>query len=43
MYHLADGEQQRLRDQNLGSVTTAPLPQNVWLYNHDVEAEFFNI
>ena len=40
MYHLADGEQQQLRDMSLGSATTAPLPQNVWLYGHDVEAEF---
>jgi len=40
MYHLADGEQQQLRDATLGSVTTVPLPQNVWLYGHDVEAEF---
>jgi salicylate hydroxylase len=42
MYHLADGEQQRLRDVSIGSVTTAPLPQNVWLYGHDVEAEFLH-
>jgi salicylate hydroxylase len=41
MYHLADGDQQQYRDANLGSVTTAPLPQNAWLYGHDVEAEFF--
>jgi len=40
MYHLADGEHQQLRDVSLGSATTAPLPQNVWLYGHDVEAEF---
>jgi salicylate hydroxylase len=40
MYHLADGEEQRLRDANLGSVMTVPLPQNAWLYSHDVEAEF---
>lgn len=40
MYHLADGKQQRLRDETLGSVTTAPLPQNAWLYAHDAEAEF---
>jgi salicylate hydroxylase len=41
MYHLADGEDQRKRDANLGSATTAPLPQNLtWLYGHDVEAEF---
>jgi salicylate hydroxylase len=39
MYHLADGEQQHSRDVNLGSATTA---QNVWLYGHDVEAEFLN-
>jgi salicylate hydroxylase len=43
MYHLADGEQQRLRDASLGSVTTIPLPQNVWLYGHDVEAEFLKV
>jgi hypothetical protein len=35
-----DGEEQQLRDMNVGSATTAPLPQNVWLYGHDVEAEF---
>jgi salicylate hydroxylase len=40
MYHLADGEGQRERDANLASATTAPLPQNAWLYGHDVEAEF---
>ena len=28
MYHLADGEDQRNRDANLASATTAPLPQN---------------
>jgi salicylate hydroxylase len=40
MYHLADGDDQRERDANLASATTAPLPQNAWLYGHDVEAEF---
>jgi salicylate hydroxylase len=40
MYHLADGEEQRHRDANLASAATAPLPQNAWLYGHDVEAEF---
>jgi salicylate hydroxylase len=40
MYHLVDGEDQRNRDANLASSTTAPLPQNAWLYGHDVEAEF---
>ncbi len=40
MYHLPDGDDQRDRDANLESVTTAPLPQNAWLYGHDVEAEF---
>jgi hypothetical protein len=40
MYHLADGEEQRKRDSNLGAAATAPLPQNSWLYGHDVEAEF---
>jgi salicylate hydroxylase len=40
MYHLIDGQQQQHRDMSLGSVTTAALPQNVWLYGHDVEAEF---
>jgi hypothetical protein len=39
MYHLADGEEQRRRDANLGVAATAPLPQNSWLYGHDVEAE----
>jgi salicylate hydroxylase len=42
MYHLVDCAQQQLRDTSLGSVTTAPLPQNVWLYGHDVEAEFLD-
>jgi len=40
MYHLADGERQQHRDMSLSSATTAPLPQNVWLYGYDVEAEF---
>jgi salicylate hydroxylase len=40
MYHLTDGSQQQLRDVSLGSVATVPLPQNAWLYGHDVEAEF---
>jgi hypothetical protein len=40
MNHLADGEDQRKRDANMASDTTAPLPQNAWLYGHDVEAEF---
>ena len=40
MFHLADGEEQRKRDANLASAATAPLPQNAWLYGHDVEAEF---
>jgi salicylate hydroxylase len=40
MYHLADGEDQRNRDVNLASATTAPLPQNEWLYGFDAEAEF---
>jgi salicylate hydroxylase len=40
LYHLGDGEEQRKRDANLASSTTAPLPQNTWLYGHDVEAEF---
>ena len=39
MYHLADGTRQQHRDMSLSSATTAPLPQNVWLYGHDVEAE----
>ncbi len=39
-YHLPDGEEQQKRDANLASSTTAPLPQNSWLYGHDVEAEF---
>jgi len=38
--HLPDGEEQRRRDSNLSSSSTAPLPQNSWLYGHDVEAEF---
>jgi salicylate hydroxylase len=40
MFHLADGEEQQKRDANLASAATAPLPQNAWLYGHDVEAEF---
>ncbi len=40
MYHLEDGEDQRKRDASLASSSTAPLPQNAWLYGHDVEAEF---
>ena len=40
MNHLADGDEQRKRDAHLASSTTAPLPQNAWLYGHDVEAEF---
>jgi len=40
MYHLADGDEQRKRDANLASSTTAPFSQNHWLYGHDVEAEF---
>ena len=40
MYHLVDGDDQRNRDANLASSTTAPLPQNAWLYGHEVEAEF---
>jgi salicylate hydroxylase len=40
LYHLDDGEEQQNRDATLSSVTTAPLPQNAWLYGHDVEAEF---
>ena len=41
MCHLADGEDQRKRDANLASATTASLPQNAaWLYGYDVEAEF---
>jgi salicylate hydroxylase len=40
VFHLADGEEQRSRDANLASAATAPLPQNAWLYGHDVEAEF---
>jgi salicylate hydroxylase len=40
IYHLPDGEDQRERDSNVASSATAPLPQNAWLYGHDVEAEF---
>jgi salicylate hydroxylase len=40
MFHLPDGEEQRRRDANIASAATAPLPQNAWLYGHDVEAEF---
>jgi len=40
MYHLADGDDQRKRDADLASAADAPLPQNAWLYGHDVEAEF---
>jgi len=40
MYHLPDGDDQRKRDAGLASAVDAPLPQNAWLYGHDVEAEF---
>ena len=40
MYHLPDGDDQRKRDAGLASAADAPLPQNAWLYGHDVEAEF---
>jgi salicylate hydroxylase len=40
MYHLADGAEQQARDSNLSAETTAPLPQNAWLYGYDAEAEF---
>jgi salicylate hydroxylase len=40
MYHLPDGADQQRRDANLATSATAPLPQNAWLYGHDVEAEF---
>jgi len=40
MYHLPDGDEQRKRDASLASAADAPLPQNAWLYGHDVEAEF---
>jgi salicylate hydroxylase len=40
MYHLPDGDEQRKRDASLISAADAPLPQNAWLYGHDVEAEF---
>ena len=40
MYHLPDGDEQRKRDAGLASAADAPLPQNAWLYGHDVEAEF---
>jgi salicylate hydroxylase len=36
MYHLADGEEQRRRDSNLGAAATAPWPQSSSLYGHDV-------
>jgi hypothetical protein len=39
MYHLADGEEQQLRDANLSAAMTAPLPQNAWLYGYDAEVE----
>jgi salicylate hydroxylase len=38
MYHLPDGAEQQQRDSNVASSATAPLPQNAWLYGHDVEA-----
>lgn len=38
MYHLPDGSEQQQRDSNVASSATAPLPQNAWLYGHDVEA-----
>jgi salicylate hydroxylase len=38
MYHLPDGSEQQQRDSNVASSATAPLPQNAWLYGHNVEA-----
>jgi salicylate hydroxylase len=40
VYHLPDGEDQQRRDADLGSVSTLPSTRSVWLYSHDVEAEF---
>jgi salicylate hydroxylase len=40
MYHLADGAEQRERDAGLASAASASVPQNAWLYGHDVEEEF---
>jgi len=40
VFHMPDGENQRQRDSNLGSVATLPSARSEWLYSHDVEAEF---
>jgi len=40
LYHMPDGEHQRQRDANLGSLATLPSARSEWLYSHDVEAEF---
>jgi salicylate hydroxylase len=39
-YHMPDGEKQRYRDANLGSVATLPSARSEWLYGYDVETEF---
>ena len=40
VYHLGDGEEQRKRDAQLAAAASASVPQNAWLYGHDVEEEF---
>jgi hypothetical protein len=37
MFHMPDGEEQRMRDANLSS-TLSGLGSRSWLYAHDVEA-----
>jgi salicylate hydroxylase len=39
-FHMPDGEGQRDRDANLGSLATLPSARSAWLYGHDVETEF---
>ena len=40
MYHLADGEEQRKRDESFASSMITSTASVAWLYGHDVEAEF---
>ncbi|HTW87699.1 MAG TPA: FAD-dependent monooxygenase [Candidatus Binataceae bacterium] len=39
-FHMPDGDGQRDRDANLGSLATLPSARSEWLYRHDVETEF---
>jgi salicylate hydroxylase len=40
MFHLPDGEEQRLRDASYASGAVGSIASQAWLYGHDVEAEF---